>query len=284
VREMDILAIQAYQTGMLLIIIASIIVEFLFITNTLSMNIKDRSKEFGTLKAIGSSNLQIIIFLSLEFIIYAGIASFLGIVLGLVFSGVSVFILNFSFSRLRINALTIKFTTLLASYLTGIIITLMAGLYPIIKALTLPVIQTMHWAVSRKKGKIPFWPISMVIGIVMILLGMITRDSVGSGGFLEFQLLSWNFFVVGTIFLGLLFLEIGFLHFLPHIGGLMIWYRSMPRTIATRNIRRESQKSTITVMVTGLALSFILIMGITATALIEYVPDYYNDKFGRIGI
>jgi putative ABC transport system permease protein len=284
VREMDILAIQAYQAGMFLIIIASLIVELLFITNTLSMNIRDRAKEFGTLKAIGSSNLQIIFFLSLEFIIYAGIASFLGILLGIAFSGVSVFILNFSFSRLRINALTIKFTTLFSSYLTGIIITLIAGLYPIVKALTLPIIQTLHWAVRRKKGRIPFWPFSLMIGIILILLGMITGDSVGSGGFLEFQLFSWHFFAVGAIFLGLFLLEMGLLRFLPQIGRLMFWYHSMPRTIATRNIQRESQKSTITVMVTGLALSFILIMGITSTALIEYVPDYYNDKFGRIGI
>jgi ABC-type lipoprotein release transport system permease subunit len=284
VREMDILAIQAYQAGMTLIIIASIIVEFLFITNTLSMNIKDRQKEFGTLRAIGTSNFQLISFLSIEFLIYAGIASALGIFLGIGFSNVSVFILNFNFSRLRIHSLSIKFTTLLTAYVTGIVITLMAGLYPIIKAISLPVIQNIHWVIRRKKGKRQYWPYFLILGAILTVVGIFTGNTVGAGGFLEFQIFSWQFFTVWSIFLGVFLFETGLLHFLPNLGKLMLWYRSMPRTIATRNIQRESQKSTLTVMVTGLALSFILIMGITSTALVEYVPEYYNNKFGRIEI
>ncbi len=284
VREMDILAIQAYQAGMNLIIIASIIVEFLFITNTLSINIKDRAKEIGTLRAIGTSNLQLITFLSIEFLIYAGIASAFGILLGIVFSNVSVFILNINFSRLRIRVLSIKLSTLFTAYSTGIIITLISGLYPIVKAISLPVIQNIHWAIQRKKGKRQYWPIFLILGISLTIIGILTRNTVGAGGFLEFQIFSWQFFAVWSIFLGIFLFETGLLHFLPKLGKLMFWYRAMPRTIATRNIQRESQKSTLTVMVTGLALSFILIMGITSTALVEYVPEYFNNKFGRIEI
>ena len=45
------------------------------------MNIRERSKEFGILRAIGSSNRQIVKFLSLEVLMYAGIAGFIGEVL-----------------------------------------------------------------------------------------------------------------------------------------------------------------------------------------------------------
>ena len=90
---------------------------------------------------------------------------------------------------------------------------------------------------------------------------------------------------MGMILLGVFLIETGLIHFLPIFGRkLLFWYRHMPKTIATRNIERESQKSTITVMVSAIALSIILIMGITTTALIEYVPLYYSDKFGRIEV
>lgn len=285
IRQSDVLAVEAFQAGMALIIIASIIVEFLFITNILTLNIKDRSKEFGSLRAIGSSNFQITTFLSIEFLIYAGIASILGVLFGVVFSHLSVFILDFNFPRLSIDTPTFKTTTITFSFFLGIIITFISGLYPMLRAISLPVIQTLHWAIQRKKGKRRYWPILLITGCLLTGFGIIIGNSVESEGFLEINFFSLHFISVGMILLGVVFIETGLIHFLPTFGRkLLFWYRQMPKTIATRNIERESQKSTITVLVSAIALSIILIMGITTTALIEYVPLYYSDKFGRIEV
>ncbi|MFX1284180.1 MAG: FtsX-like permease family protein [Promethearchaeota archaeon] len=281
----DILAIQSYQAAMNLIIMASIVIEFLFIANILAINIRDRAKEFGILKAIGSSNLQFFFFLGLELLFYGGIASFLGILLGIGFSFISVFILNFNYPRLRIFALTIKPNTILSAFITGVFITMVAGLYPIFKAISLPVVQNIHWKVRRKKTKSKIWVFFLIIGTVLIFSGLITTNFVGASRFLVFEIFSWHFFVVWSILLGIFLLEIGLLHFLPGVGmKFKIWSGLLARTIATRNIERESQKSTITIMVTALALSFILIIGITSAAIIASVPNYYKERYGRIQI
>ncbi|MHA2245917.1 MAG: ABC transporter permease [Candidatus Hodarchaeales archaeon] len=283
--ETDILAIRSYQTAMNLIILVSFVVEFLFITNVLSMNIRERSKEFGVLKAIGSSNVQVVVFLGLEVLIYGGVAGLIGIPIGIIFSFFPMFFMNFFFNTLRLDTIIIKPTSLFIAYISGILITLLAGLYPIFKAISLPIIQSIHLKTTTLKSKSGYWLFSMIAGAIIIILGFVTANSISSSKFLSFQIISWPFFAIGSIFLGILLLETGLLRFLPKIGEkLMIWHGRVPRIIATRNIGRESQKSTITTMVTALALSFIVILGVTSTGIIESVPDYYEERYGRIDI
>ncbi|MFX1515505.1 MAG: ABC transporter permease [Promethearchaeota archaeon] len=285
ISETDIIAIQSFQTAMNIIILVSFLVEFLFITNVLSMNIRERAKEFGVLRAIGSSNRQVVIFLGLEVLIYGVVASILGILIGIVFSFFPMFFLNFFFTTMRLDTIIIKPTSLIITYISGLLITLLAGLYPIFKAISLPVIQNIHLKTKRKKAKSRSQLVFLIFGAIIILLGIVIASSISSSEFLSFEIISLPFFAISLIFIGILFLETGFLRLVPKVGEkLMIWHGRIPRTIATRNIERESQKSTITTMVTALALSFILILGITSAGIIESVPDYYEERYGRIDI
>ena len=286
IKETDILAIQSYQTAMNLVIIASFIVAFLFITNVILINLRERNKEFGILRAVGSSTRQIVYFISIELLIYGGIASFFGIIIGIVFSMISVLFLDLYFPSIGMKTVTIIPLTIFISYVIGIFSALLAGIYPIYKAKSLPVVQNIHWRVERiSKTKRRYWFYCLIIGTLLILAGFITIESVGPSSFLTFNIYSWHFFVIWSIFLGIFLLEIGLLHFLPTIGRkIMFWHRTVPRTISTRNLERNSQKSTITIMVTALALSFILMMNFSSTAIIESVPSYYAGLYGRIDI
>ncbi|MHA2055725.1 MAG: FtsX-like permease family protein, partial [Candidatus Hodarchaeales archaeon] len=269
ISDTDILAIKSYQTAMNLIIIASFLVEFLFITNILAINIRERSKEFGILRAVGTSKRQVILFLGIELLFYSGIGSiivgtskrqvilFLGIellfysgigsiignVIGVGFSYLIVFFLNLNFPRkIAIEALILVPSSLISAFMTGILIALIAGLYPILLAINLPIVQNIHWKMRGKKTRSKNWILSLITGILLVLIGIITTYFIGPSRFLSFDIISWHFFVIGAIFAGTLVLESGLLHFAPGIGRkLMIWHRKVPRIIATRNIRRESQ-------------------------------------------
>ncbi|MHA2168213.1 MAG: ABC transporter permease, partial [Candidatus Hodarchaeales archaeon] len=285
ISETDILAIRSYQTAMVLIMIVSIIVEFLFILNVLSMNIRERAKEFGILRAIGSSNRQIVFSLSIEMLMYAGIASFLGILSGIAFSFIPLFVLNFYFTTIQIDLVIIKPASIILAYISGILITLISGLYPMFRAISLPVIQNIHMKAGKKKGQSRYWLYSTMTGAVLIASGFLIINSISSVTFLTFEIFSLPFLAIGVIFFGFVILETGFIRFVPTIGEkLMIWHGYVPRIIATRNIRRETQKSTITTIMTGLALSFILILGITSAGIIQSVPAYYEERYGRIDI
>ncbi|MFX1283308.1 MAG: ABC transporter permease [Promethearchaeota archaeon] len=285
ISDNDILAIQSYQAAMNLIIIASFVVEFLFITNILAINVNERSKEFGILRAIGSSNRQIIKYLGIEILIYSGIGSLIGVLTGFLFSIVLLTFLNINFPRLSIHSLVLLPTSIIATYITGILVALISGLYPIFIATTVPVVQNIHWKMKKKTTTTKNWILFLIAGIILALIGIGTTYFIGPSRFLAFELISWHFFAVFSVFFGTLLLETGLLHFLPRVGmKLMFWHKIVPRTIATRNIGREFQKSIITIMVTALALSFILVIGIISSAIIETVPEYYNQRYGRIDI
>ena len=286
ISETDFLGIRSYQTAMNLIIIASFIVEFLFISNILTINTRERSKEFGVLRAIGTSKKQVIFFLGLEIIFYSGIGSSVGSLIGIGLSYIIVFFLNLNFPHsVAIDALLIMPTSLFATFITGMLIALIAGLYPIVVAINLPVVQNIHWKMRTKKTGSRNWITTIITGILMVVLGYITTYFIGPSRFLTYEIISWHFFTIGVIFLGSLVLETGFLHFAPQIGRrVMLWHRKVPRIIATRNIQRESQKSTLTIMVTALALTFILVVGVVSDGVISTLPEYYDERFGRIDI
>jgi putative ABC transport system permease protein len=285
ISDMDIVAIRSYQAAMNLIIIGSFVVEFLFLTNILTINIRERSKEFGVLRATGASTFQMVLMLGVEIFIYSGIASLLGNLLGIGISYVLVGLLNLNYPKLGVEALIIRNSSLFSTFVTGILIAWISGLYPIFKAVTLPVVQNIHWKMRGKKTTSRNWVYLMILGTISSIIGISTTYFIGPSRFLAFELVSWHFFVVWTIFLGTLLFESGLLHFLPKLAAkFMIWHKIVPRVIATRNVSREFQKSIITIMVTALALSFILIIGIISAAIIRTVPGYYNEKFGRIDI
>lgn len=285
ISETEIIAIRSYQVAMNLIIIGSFVVEFLFLTNILTINIRERSKEFGILRASGSSTFQILLMLAFEVLIYSSIAGIIGNLLGIILSFMLVVLLNFNYPSLGIDSLVFQNSSLITTFFTGVFIAWIAGLYPIFKGATLPIVQNIHWKMRRKRTRAKDWTYLIALGTIITVLGISSTYFIGPSRFLAFELVSWHFFAVWAIFLGTLFLESGLLHFLPSVASkLMIWHKAVPRIIAARNVSREFQKSMITIMVTSLALAFILIIGIVSAAIINTVPEYYNDKYGRIDI
>ena len=96
ISEIEANAIQAYQTAMNLVILASFVVEFLFITNVLTISIRDRSKEFGILRAVGTGSYQLIESVAAEILIYSIIGCTIGLVVGIGFSNLLVGNLTFN--------------------------------------------------------------------------------------------------------------------------------------------------------------------------------------------
>ncbi|MHA2096842.1 MAG: ABC transporter permease, partial [Candidatus Hodarchaeales archaeon] len=102
---------------------------------------------------------------------------------------------------------------------------------------------------------------------------------------LDFEILSFHFLTVILIFIGTLILEIGILVFLPKIAmKMLIGFNIVTRTISTRNIAREFQKSLFTILTSGLALTFIIVVGLVSAAVITAAPAYFQSQWGNIDL
>ncbi|MHA2052544.1 MAG: FtsX-like permease family protein [Candidatus Hodarchaeales archaeon] len=288
IADIEATGIRAYQTAMNLVILASFVVEFLFITNILAISIRERSKEFGILRAVGGRSYQLIESVAFEILIYSIIGCTIGVGLGIVFSTFLVGIMDTFYVNLNIEGLSLHFSSISATYLSGVIVALISGLYPIFLAISMPVVQNIHSRMrsgrfSQRWGQ--SWKYTLIAGILLATVGFSLQFFIGPSRFLDFQILSVHFLAVILIFIGTLLLEIGILFFLPTISmKLMIGFNVITRTISTRNIGREFQKSLFTIMTSAMALTFIIVVGLVSAAVVAGVPDYFENQWGVIDL
>ena len=124
------------------------------------------------------------------------------------------------------------------------------------------------------------WKYILVSGILLSLIGFSLQFFVGPSRFLDFQILSVHFLTILLIFLGTVLLEVSLLFFLPRIAmKVLIGFSLVTRTIATRNIAREFQKSLFTIMTAAMALAFIIVIGLVSAAVVAGVPGYFERQW-----
>lgn len=155
------------------------------IFNTLSITVAQRTREFATMRTVGASRRQILWSVIVEALTIGIIASVIGLFVGF---GLAVG-LNELFKALDLELPTANMVfatrTIVVSLLVGTIITLVAGLFPAIRATRVPPIAAVREGYTLPKSRLsPFVPyIALaVIGLALLLLGYSTfRDNLATG-------------------------------------------------------------------------------------------------------
>jgi putative ABC transport system permease protein len=155
------------------------------IFNTLSITVAQRTREFATMRTVGASRRQILWSVIVEALTIGIIASVIGL-----FAGFGLAIgLNELFKALELDlptADTVFATrTIVVSLLIGTIITLIAGLFPAIRATRVPPIAAVREGFvlprSRFSRFAPYVAL-LLIGLALLLLGYsMFRDDVDTG-------------------------------------------------------------------------------------------------------
>ncbi|MGH9457962.1 MAG: ABC transporter permease, partial [Thermoanaerobaculia bacterium] len=144
------------------------------IFNTLSITVAQRTREFATMRTIGASRRQILWSVIVEALTIGIIASIIGL-----FAGFGLAIgLNELFKALELDlptADTVFATrTIVVSLLVGTIITLVAGLFPAIRATRVPPIAAVREGFTLPPGRFhrftPFIAVG-VLALALFLLG-----------------------------------------------------------------------------------------------------------------
>lgn len=126
---------------------------FIVVNNTLVINVLDRIREIGTMRAIGASKRYISRECMAETVIMAIVSGFLGCVLGIVLSKIvnlmQITVHNSFLVQLfgGTNIVTsVKASNLFGSFMVAIVIGLIAWIYPVINALKVNPVQAMQGA------------------------------------------------------------------------------------------------------------------------------------------
>ena len=144
------------------------------IFNTLSITVAQRTREFATMRTVGASRRQILWSVIVEALAIGIVASVIGLFVGF---GLAVG-LNELFKALELDLPTANMVyatrTIVVSLLVGTTITLVAGLFPAIRATRVPPIAAVREGFTLPKSRLsPFVPYIAigVIGLALLLLG-----------------------------------------------------------------------------------------------------------------
>ena len=138
------------------------------IFNTLSMTVAQRTRELATLRTLGASRRQLLGSVMLEAFVIGLFASLTGLFLGLLLAVG----LNELFKALEVELPTtsLRLTTgaIIASLSVGIIITLLAGLAPALRATRVPPISAVREGATLPPSRFSrYWP--YVAGVLIVL-------------------------------------------------------------------------------------------------------------------
>jgi putative ABC transport system permease protein len=155
------------------------------IFNTLSITVAQRMREFATLRTLGASRRQVLRSVILEALVIGLGASIVGL-----FSGLGLAVgLNALFKALNLDlpqTQTVFATrTIVVSLLVGTLVTLVAGLFPAIRATKVPPIAAVREGATMPRGRFArFTPYiaAVIVALAVLALGYGTlADDIGVG-------------------------------------------------------------------------------------------------------
>jgi putative ABC transport system permease protein len=154
------------------------------IFNTFSITVAQRTREFATLRTIGASRRQLMQSVILEALVIGFVAALIGLFAGL---GLAVG-LNALFKALNLDLPTqgtvFATRTIVVSMLIGVIVTLVAGVFPALRATRVPPIAAVREGATLPKSRFsPFVPYLAIaiIALAVTLLGLaMFKDEMGT--------------------------------------------------------------------------------------------------------
>ncbi len=155
------------------------------IFNTLSITVAQRTREFATVRTLGGSRRQVLGSVILEALVIGVIASVIGLFLGLALAEGLQALFRALDLELPLAGTVFATRTVVVSLVVGVLITLLAGLFPAIRATRVPPIAAVREGATLPRSRLArFTPVIAAVTVVLslALLGCaMFRDDLGTG-------------------------------------------------------------------------------------------------------
>ena len=246
-------------------VIALIVATFI-IANTFQILLAQRTRELALLRAVGASREQVLGSVLLESVVVGLVAATLGIVVGILLAQGITVLLDALDVDLPTTGLVVKPATVVNGLLVGLIVTVIAAIFPAIKATRVPPLAAMRDVAIDRSGASK---VRLGLGVVTLLLAVFfmsaawrgedTYGSVGLGSFL---------LILGTILIG------------PVVAGPSVrvvgWplprLKGITGRLATENAARSPKRTSATAaaLIIGVTLiGFVTVFAESAKASVE---------------
>ncbi|GIG69592.1 ABC transporter permease [Phytomonospora endophytica] len=249
----------------------AVFVSIFLIINTFSIIVAQRTRELALFRAMGAGRGQVINSVLLEAAIIGVLAGVVGLGLGVLVGWGGTAALGGLFGGMDAT-LSVPTSAIVSALAIGIVVTMLAAVFPAIRASRIPPIAALRDAANAERSVLPFG----IIGGVFLLLGggLLTWALTGNAG-------DNRLMVMGG---GILSLFIGAVIFTPVIarplvsviGRIMSW--SMPGKLGRRNSGRNPRRTAITATALMIGVTLVTAIGVLGSSAQASIDKYFENS------
>lgn len=243
------------------------------IANTFSIIVAQRSREFALLRAVGASSRQVRTAVLLEALLVGIVASTIGLLLGIGFAKLLPVLLEAAGMELPTGGTVLAPRTIVASYVVGVVVTVVASILPARRASRVAPVEAMRGAATAPSASLTRRTIAGAVlavgGGVLLVLGLAGQVPeplivVGLGAALAF---------IGVSLLAPLLADP-----LARVLGAAPARFSVPGRIARGNARRDPRRTASTASALMIGLALVSAVSILTASVQGAVADTLNDQ------
>ena len=265
--------IDIIQTALLAFAGVSLFVGAFIIFNTLSITVAQRSREFALLRTIGASRRQVLLSVVAEALVIGLLASAVGIAAGVLLAQG----LNSVFESLGLDlpqtGTVFKTRTAVIALLVGVLVTLVAGLFPALRATRTPPVAALREGAVATEGSRS--RVVAVVAVIVIVAGVaFLAYGAFASGLGAAEVLSALGFGCVLLFIGVAMISSRLVR--PLAGALgrpAAWIGGVAGSLARDNSMRNPGRTAITAAA--------LMIGLALVAFVAVLGQGLSDSFGQ---
>jgi putative ABC transport system permease protein len=247
------------------------------IVNSLSITIAQRTRELATLRTLGASRRQVRVSVVLEALVMGVLASVVGLFLGLGLAKGLFALFDAVGFTLPNNGILLETRTVIVSLALGIVVTLIASLFPALRATRVPPIAAVREGAELPPGRFhrfrtPFAAVLTAFGFGLLVLGLFSH---GTSTVLILLILGTLLVFVGVAMLSA--------PFIPALSGVLGWPATKiggaAGALARDNARRNPQRTASTAAALMIGLALVTLVATLAAGITQSFKGAVNDIF-----
>jgi putative ABC transport system permease protein len=261
----------------------ALVVGAFIIFNTFSITVAQRAREFGLLRTLGASRAQIMRTVVQEGLLLGVTGAVIGLLLGVLLAPALDGLFKAFGADLPDNGTVLEARTVIVSLGVGIVVTVLAGLFPAMRATRVPPIAAMREGVQIPPRPLPtrrMLIIRFVVGLVVIFgLGAVFGHGIG--------LLLVIVWTVRAVRLGVRLRRKGerparHYRVIPALGrtiGSLVAWRGITGHLARENSIRQPGRTLVTALALTVGLGLVAFISVLAAGTKATIDNAVNRSF-----
>jgi putative ABC transport system permease protein len=244
-------------------------VSIFLIYNTFQILLAQRTRELALLRAVGASRVQVLRSVLVEAVVIGVVAAALGVITGILLAAGILAALDAAGVDVPSSGVVIRPNRVMAGLLLGLVVTVIAAVFPAIKATRVPPLAAIRdVAIDRGGSSKIRWIIAGVVLVVAVLLMSNAWSADGDSDAIPTVGLGTVLLIVGAILVGPLMAGGS----IRTIGRFLPRFKGVTGRLATENAARSPRRTSATAaaLLIGVALiGFVTVFAESAKASVE---------------